>query len=216
MKIMIVGCGPMGVGLAQELSPRGHLIAVVDNDPSRLRRLGPTFKGKAIEGVGFDREVLLTAGIEKVDGLAALTDNDEVNLVVSRLATQVYRVPRVIAMLNDPGKADVYKRLGIQTISPTTWGVSQIAEALSYSPLDTVFSMGSGEVNLVATPVPKLLVGRMVRELTVSGEIHVASITREGKPFLPTLGTVFQEGDLVHIVVLASSAGRLRDLLGLA
>jgi len=215
MRIIIIGCGPMGAGLARTLGSRGHTVTVVDSSPASLKRLGPSFKGKAIEGVGFDREVLLAAGIEKVDGLAVLTDNDEVNVVVARLASQVFHVPRVVARLHDPRKADVYKSLQLQTISPVTWGINQVADLLCYSPLDTVFSMGSGEVNLVAIEVPKLLVGRMVRELTVSGEVHVAAITREGKPFLPTLGTVFHQGDLVYMVVLASSTDRLRALLGL-
>ena len=215
MRIIIIGCGRMGAGLALTLGSRGHAVTVVDRNPASLKRLPPSFKGKAIEGVEFDRDVLLGAGIEKADGLAALMDNDEVNVVVARLASQVFHVPKVVARLADPRKVDVYRRLELQTISPVTWGINQVADLLCYSPLDTVFSMGSGEVNLVAIEVPKLLVGRMVRELTVSGEVHVAAITREGKPFLPTLGTVFRQGDLVYMVLLTSSADRLRALLGL-
>lgn len=215
MKIIIVGCGRMGAGLARTMVQRGHKVTMVDKDPVSFDRLGTSFKGEVIEGIGFDRDVLLAAGVDKVDGLAALTDSDESNAEVARIASQVFHVPRVVARLHDPRKADIYRRLELQTISPITWGINQVADLLCYSPLDTVFSLGSGEVNIAAIEIPTLLVGRMVKELTVSGEVHVVAITRDGKPFLPTLGTVFRKGDLVYLVVLAASTDRLRALLGL-
>jgi trk system potassium uptake protein TrkA len=75
--------------------------------------------------------------------------------------------------------------------------------------------LGSGEVNIVTTEIPPLLVGQKVSELTVRGEIHVVAISRGGRVFLPTLGTEFSWGDIVYLVVLATSTDRLRTLLGL-
>lgn len=216
MKIMIIGCGRMGAGLAQTLNLRGHGVTVVDKDPIAFERLGPAFKGQTVVGVGFDRDVLLRAGIERADGLAAVMSSDEANAVAARLASQVFRVPRVVARLYDPHKAEIYRRLGLQTISPITWGVHQIADLLCYSPLDTVLSLGSGEVDLMEAEIPPLLVGRTVNELTVPDEIQVVAINRGGKTFLPTLGTVFQEGDMLYLAVLAASTDRLKALLGLA
>jgi len=216
MKIMIIGCGRMGAGLAQTLNLGGHGVTVVDKDPTAFERLGPAFKGQTVVGIGFDRDVLLRAGIERADGLAAVTASDEANVVAARLASQVFRVPRVVARLYDPRKAEIYRRLGLQTISPITWGVHQIADLLSYSPLDVVLSLGSGEVDLVEVEIPLLLVGRTVNELTAPGEIQVVAISRGGMTFLPTRGTVFQAGDLIHLAVLAASADRLKALLALA
>jgi trk system potassium uptake protein TrkA len=213
---MIIGCGRMGAGLAQTLNLRGHGVTVVDKDPAAFERLGPAFKGQTVVGVGFDRDVLLRAGIERADGLAAVMASDEANAVAARLASQVFHVPKVIARLYDPGKAEIYRRLGLQTISPITWGVHQIADLLCYSPLDTVLSLGSGEVDLVEAEIPPLLVGRTANELTVPDEIRVVAINRGGKTFLPTLGTVFQEGDMLYLAVLAASTDRLKALLGLA
>lgn len=215
MRIIIIGCGRMGAGLAQTLNLRGHTVTVVDNDPTAFERLGPTFKGQTVVGVGFDREVLLKAGIERADGLAAVTASDEANVVAARLASRVFHVPRVVARLYDTRQAEIYRRLGLQTIAPITWGIHQLADLLCYSPLDTVLSLGSGEVDLVEAEIPPLLVGRTVNELTVPGEIQVVAISRGGTTFLPTLGTVFQDSDLVHLAVLAASADRLRALLGL-
>jgi trk system potassium uptake protein TrkA len=216
MRIIIIGCGRMGAGLALTMSQRGHAVAVVDKDPTNFERLGPSFKGEAIEGIGFDREVLLTAHIEKADGLAALTASDDVNVVIGRVASQVFRVPRVVARLYDPRKANIYGRLGLHTISPTIWGINQAAEVLCYSQLDAILNLGSGEVNIVTTEIPPLLVGQTVSELKVRGEIHVVAISRGGRVFLPTLGTEFSWGDIVYLVVLATATDRLKTLLGLA
>jgi trk system potassium uptake protein TrkA len=216
MRIIIIGCGRMGAGLALTMRQRGHAVAVVDKDPTSFERLGSSFKGEVIEGIGFDRKVLMAAGIEKADGLAALTASDDVNVIIGRVASQVFRVPRVVARLYDPRKASIYGRLGLHTISPTIWGINQAADVLCYSPLDAILNLGSGEVNIVAIEIPPLLVGKMVSELTVRGEIHVVAISRAGKPFLPTLGTEFRWGDMVYLVVLATCSDRLRTLLGLA
>lgn len=214
MRIIIIGCGGMGAGLAGILNQRGHTVTVLDRDPAAFERLGPSFRGETITGGGVDREALLKAGIERADGLAAVTASDEVNIVAARLARQLFHVPRVVARLYDPRKAEVYRRLGLMTISQVTWGINRIVELLCYSRLDTIMSLGSGEVDIVEAEVPHLLVGRSVNELTVPGEIHVVAVTRRGKTFLPTLGAEFHEGDLLHLALLASSAERLKAILG--
>lgn len=215
MNMLIIGCGRTGAGLAQTLTLRGHAVTVVDREQTAFERLGPRFKGKTVTGSGIDREVLHQAGIEHADGLAAVSGADEINVVVARVASQVFRVPRVVARLYDPRKAEIYVRLGVQTVAPVTWGLHRMAELLSFSELHPTASLGSGEVDLVEVPLPPLLAGRTVRDLTVPGEIHVAALTRDGKTFLPTLGTVLQRGDRVHLVVLAASVDRLDALFAL-
>ena len=120
-------------------------------------------------------------------------------------------MPRVVARLYDVRQAEIYTRLGLQTIAPTDWGVNRIAELLLRSPLESIASLGSGDVELIEMEVPQLLVGKMVRELTQPGEVHVVSIMRLNKTFLPTLGTVFQAGDMLHLAVLTSSINRLKN-----
>jgi trk system potassium uptake protein TrkA len=214
MRILIIGCGRVGAGLAMTLVGRGHSVIVVDKDPLAFENLGDHFKGQTISGIGFDREVLLKAGIERADGVAAVTSSDEANVVASRIARDFFHVPRVVARLYDVRQAEIYKRLGIQTIAPTGWGINRIADLLLYSPLETVLSIGSGDVEMVEADVPQLLVGKTVRDLTVTNEIHVVSITRANKTFLPTLGTIFREEDLIHLALLTTSTNRLKELLG--
>jgi len=214
MRILIIGCGRLGAGLAKTLMGRGHSVTIIDKDPLAFDNLGDKFKGQTTLGVGFDREVLLIAGIERTDGLAAVTASDEANVVAARIARDIFHVPRVVARLYYVRQSEIYKRLGIQNIAPNGWGINRIADLLLYSPLETTFTLGSGDVELVETELPHLLVGRTVRDLTVAGEIHIVSITRNNKTFLPTLGTIFREEDLLHIAVLTTSTNRLKELLG--
>jgi trk system potassium uptake protein TrkA len=211
--MIIVGCGRMGAGLAQNLGLHGHSLAVVDQDVAAFERLGPSFAGTTICGVGFDRDVLLRAGIERADGLAAVTGSDEVNVVTARLARLVFQVPRVVARLYDPRKAEIYRRLGLQTIAPVPWGINRLVELLSYVELNTLVTLGSGQVEIVEQEIPPLMVGRSVDELAIPGEVQVVAISRNGRAFLPTPGTIFQQGDLVHLALLVASAGRLHRLL---
>jgi trk system potassium uptake protein TrkA len=212
--MIVIGCGRMGAGLAQTLAQRGHVVTVVDSDPTAFEQLGPAFNGQTVAGVGFDRDVLLQAGITRADGLAALTASDEANVVAARLARQVFHVPRVVARLYDPRKAEIYRRLDILTISTTTWGIERIAELLCYSDFDVVLSLNS-EVDVVQLDVPPLLVGRTAQALIVPGEVNLIAIERGGKALLPAAGTTFQEGDLIYLAVLAASADRLKAMLGL-
>lgn len=216
MKILIVGCGRLGAGLARSLELRRHAVSVLDLDQAAFGNLGTKFAGRTVAGSGIDREALLEAGIERADGLAAVTASDEINVVAGRIAMQVFRVPRVVARLYDPGKAEIYRRLGLQTITPVAWGINRIAELLCYSRLEAVQSLGSGEVDLVEAEIPPLLVGRTVAEVTVPGEIHAVAVSRGGRTFLPSPGAVFHKGDLVHLAVLGTSADRLKAILGLA
>lgn len=148
--------------------------------------------------------------------MVSCTSSDEVNAVIARIAKNIYRVPRVVARLYDARKADIYRRLGVHTISTTTWGIERATEYITYNRLDSVYEMGNGSVNLVRIEVPPMLVGHTVNDLMVLGEIHVVSINRNGKTFMPTTGTVFEAEDILYISVIVSAADKLRSMLDLA
>jgi trk system potassium uptake protein len=216
MRVIIMGCGRVGVQLALLLVEEGHQVVVIDYDANALTRLGPNFKGQKIVGVGFDKDILLKAGIESADAFAAASSSDNANIIAARIAHNIFHVPRVVARLFDPQRAEVYRRLGMLTISSTTWGAERIRELITSAEIDPIHSFGSGEVSLVNIEAPLQLVGRMVKDLTVSTEISVVAITRQGAAFIPTLGSQFKEGDIIHIAILASALERLKILLGLS
>lgn len=212
MNLIIIGCGRMGAGLAHMLSLRGHIITVVDRDETAFAALGPAFRGHTVVGVGFDREVLLAAGVQRADGLASVMNSDEANIVAARVARELFHVPRVVARVVDPQKAEIYQRLGIQTISTTVWGIHRIANLLSYTELDVVYDLGSA-VELVQVDLPAMLAGRTVQQLTIPGEVQVVAIKRSGQTFLPTVNASLQQGDLLYLAVQATAADQVKALL---
>jgi len=120
MHIIIVGCGRVGAQLAQILSSEGHNIVIIDKKAKSFKRLGPDFNGITITGIGFDPEILKRAGIERADALAAVTNGDNSNIMVSQIAKKIYNVSRVITRIYDPLRADIYQSFGLTTIGTTT------------------------------------------------------------------------------------------------
>ena len=216
MNVIVMGCGRVGEQLSLLLLEQGHLVTVIDYDPRAFARLGPQFKGRTVTGVGFDRDVLVAAGIEEAGAFAATSSSDNANIISARIARNYFQVPRVVARLYDPRRAEIYQRLGLLTISSTTWGAERIRELLTHSDLDPVLTFGSGEVCLLSIEVPHQLGGKMVKHLTVPGEISVTAITRQGHAFIPLGGSEFRNGDTLHLAVLASAVDRMNDLLGLS
>lgn len=216
MKIIVMGCGRVGEQVSRFMAEDGHQVVVIDRDPAALARLGPAFKGRTVQGVGFDRDVLIKAGIERADAFAATSSSDNANIVAARIARNIFRVPRVVARLYDPRHAEIYRRLGLMTISSTTWGAQRIRELLLHAELDPTFAFGHGEVCMVDLESSPQLVGKMVRSLTVPGEISVTAITRQGQAFIPLSGTEFRKGDVIHLAVLASAMERFKALLDLS
>lgn len=214
MNVIVMGCGRVGEQLSLLLLKEGHQVTVIDYDPQALARLGIGFKGRTVLGVGFDRDVLVDAGIEVADAFAATSSSDNANIIAARIARNYFRVPRVVARLYDPRRAEIYQRLGLMTISSTTWGAERIRELLTHSDLDPILTFGSGDVCLLSVEAPYHLVGKMVKHLSIPGEIQVVSITRKGHAFMPLGGTECCSGDILHLVVLATAMEQVKELLG--
>ena len=216
MRVIIMGCGRVGEQVARILDAEGHDVTVIDYNSEALARLGSGFRGRRVLGVGFDRNVLLEAGIESADAFTSTSSSDNANIVAARVARNIFHVPKVITRLYDPQRAEIYQRLGLATISSTTWGAQRIYELLTHDNLDPVMSFGNGEVKLLSMELPPQMAGREVKQITIPGEIHIVAITREGQAMVPSLGTLFRQGDQVFIAVLASSMDRLEGLMGFA
>ncbi|HTX92434.1 MAG TPA: TrkA family potassium uptake protein [Anaerolineales bacterium] len=215
MKVIVMGCGRIGSQVSRLLATQSHDVTVIDHDANADGRLGPNFKGRIIKGLGFDRNVLLEAGIEQADAFVSASQSDNANIVSARIARNIFHVPRVVARLYDPRRAEIYQRLGLTTISSTNWGAERIFQVLTHTELDVWDTFGRGEVSLVHLEVPPHLVNRSVTQLNVPGEVMVVSITRNEQAFIPITGTEFKEGDLINLVVLSSSMDRLEEMLGI-
>jgi trk system potassium uptake protein len=215
MKTIIMGYGRIGSQVGKLLTEQQHDVTIIDHDSDADGRLGPNFKGRIIRGLGFDHNILIQAGIEEAEAFVAASHSDNANIVAARIARNIFHVPRVVARLFDPIRAEIYQKLGLTTISPNNWGAERILQVLTHSEMDVWETFGRGEVSLVHMEAPPQLIGRTVNQLNVPGELLVASITRDEQAFIPIIGTEFQEGDLLKLVVLSSAMGRLEEMLGL-
>jgi trk system potassium uptake protein TrkA len=213
MRVLIVGCGRVGAGLAVALTAEGDAVTVIDKDRRAFDRLGEEFGGPTVEGIGFDRDVLEAAGVGRADALVAVTGGDNSNVVTARVARDTYRVPRVVARIHDPRRAALYEELGIVTVSSTDWAMRKVRDYLEHRTLKEETAFGRGEVSLLRLELPQHLVDRSVGDREVGGGLRVVSITRRGGAFVPDPATVLVEGDVVRVSVSAGARGRLDALL---
>lgn len=215
MHVVIGGCGRVGSYLAYMLEREGHTVAVIDKDPEAFKRLWEGFSGKKIKGVVFDRDALLEAGIDKADAFASVTSGDNSNIVSARLVKEHFRVPRVVTRIYDPRRAEIYRRLGIPTVASVIWTGHRMLSYLSHPELNSEYQFGNGEVELLRAEVPFLLVGRKAADVNVPGEVQVVSVVRGNSAFVATRGTIFREGDILHVAVAKESQTKVERLLGL-
>jgi len=206
---VIMGCGRVGSSLARSLEKRGHSVAVVDIDVDAFRRLGPDFAGRTVKGVGFDREVLLEAGIETADGFAAVSSGDNSNILSARVVRETFNVSNVVARIYDPGRAEVYERLGIPTVATVRWTADQVLRRLLPAGSEPHWRDPSGSVRLMEVHVDRSWVGRTVEQIEAATGARVPFLFRLGSGMVPKRGTVFQDGDLIYAAV---ADARLADV----
>ena len=215
MYVVIMGCGRAGSRLAHELDKEGHEVAVIDKNPAAFRVLGD-FKGKTVTGIGFDRDVLVKAGIERADAFIAVSSGDNSNIVSSRIAKTTFRVPNVITRIYDPRRAEIYRGMGIPTVAPVTWGINRITNLLFLERTFSRDTFGNGEVELMELEIPAGLDGRRVSDFEIPGEVKVAAVVRLGQALIPVAGTTLEERDLVNVAVSKSSMDKFKKMFFLA
>lgn len=201
MHVVIMGCGRVGSTLAQSMSGRGHTVAVIDQNSDAFRRLGPDFDGLAVTGVGFEREVLIEAGIERADAFAAVSSGDNSNIISARVARETFNVPRVVARIYDQKRAEVYERLGIPTIATVRWTADRMVRALCPDGVQEIWRDPTSTVALVDVPLHPGWIGRAVRSLESATGTRVAYVNRFGLAMLPTESSVIQDGDQVYMLL---------------
>ena len=204
MHVVIVGCGRVGSTLGRELVAAGHTVAVVDRKSEAFSRLGETFSGQKIAGIGFDRDILIEAGIEKAGALAAVTNGDNSNILIARVAREEFGIERVVARIYDPKRAEIYERLGIATVATVKWTSERILRRILPELPAVEWTDPSAKVVLVERELPKTLVGTRVLSLD-SAIARIVSVRRLGAAIIPGADTVVQEGDVAYVTVEVKS-----------
>lgn len=209
-----MGCGRVGSTLAMNLESRNHTVAIIDQNADAFRRLGPTFSGQTVTGVGFDRDVLIQAGIERADAFAAVSSGDNSNIISARLARETFSVPRVVARIYDAKRAEVYERLGIPTVATVRWTADRIIRHLLPDGPAELWRDPTGAVAILDLSVHSGWVGRPLLALEDATGTRVAYVTRFGLATLPTASTVLQDGDRVCFLVTDQIAGAVAAVAG--
>jgi trk/ktr system potassium uptake protein len=207
--IVIMGCGRVGSTLAHILEEQGHSVAVIDQDREAFRRLRSGFKGKKVTGVGFDRDVLIEAGIEEAGAFAAVSSGDNSNVIAARVARESFGVERVAARIYDPRRAEVYQRLGIPTVATVRWTADQMLRRLLPDGTEPLWRDMTGAIVLAEVAYSEDWVGEKVHALEESTRARVAFIARLGEAMLPGPGTVLQEGDVLHVIAMEDDLERI-------
>ena len=214
MHIVVIGCGRVGSELADSLERIGHTVAIVDKNAGAFRRLPEGFSGRRVVGLGFDRDHLREAGIEEAEALAAVTSGDNSNILTARIAREVYGVPKVVARIYDPRRAEIYRRLGIQTVATVTWTTDQAMRRIFDTASQPDWTDPNGNVVLVEKTVPQHLLGKRLGRLDEIEGVKPVLLTRGTNSRLFQPDIVAQEGDIMHFMVERKAMASLDSALG--
>jgi trk system potassium uptake protein TrkA len=214
--IVIMGCGRTGATLAGQFEARGHSVAIIDLLADAFRRLPSGFQGLRITGFGFDRDTLQAAGVEDAFAFAAVSDGDNSNILAARVVRETYGVENVVARIADPGRAEVYRRLGIPTVAPVPWTSQQILARLLPGDLGAEFEDTSTGVAMRRLKFAEGWVGQPLTALEEATGTRVAYVVRFGHALLPTSDTLVQDGDDVHAIVPSEASAAVQRILSKA
>ena len=213
MHVVVVGCGRVGSELAGTLEKAGHSVAVIDKRSTAFRRLPPGFAGQRVVGFGFDRDHLREAGIEQAGAVAAVTNGDNSNILVARIARETFRIEHVVARIYDPRRAQIYQRLGIPTVATVSWTTDQVMRRLLPGDQLHEWVDPSAKVGLIERQLPAAWGGKKLTDLTEPGRFSLAAVTRFGAAQVATPALVGQEGDVLHFVVDIEAIDALTERL---
>lgn len=213
VRVVVMGCGRVGASLADGLSRIGHDVAVIDRDSTAFNRLSPEFNGDRVLGMGFDRDVLLRAGIEDAGAFAAVSSGDNSNIISARLARETFEVDRVVARIYDAKRAAVYERLGIPTVATVPWTADRLLNALTRETETTKWRDPTGTVAVAEAILHEDWVGHRITDLEAATGARVAFLIRFGTGVLPEPKTVIQASDQVYV---AAVSGRAAEALAIA
>lgn len=214
MHIIVVGCGRLGAELAINLDRAGHSVSVVDKQRRGFQRYLPErWSGRAVLGLGFDREVLEQAGIKEASALAAVTGGDNSNILAARIARETYDVEHVVARIQDPRRAVIYQRLGIPTVAAVAWATDQVMRRLLPDVRPAEWTDATGKVSLLEVVLPPTWAGHKLAGIDDNDRFRLVAVARGDHVHLATPDLVGQEGDVLHVLVQREAVDHLEARL---
>lgn len=212
MHVVIVGCGRVGSTLARELTSLGNTVAVIDRRADAFLRLGDDFAGQTVVGIGFDPDILVAAGIERASALAAVTNGDNSNIMIARVARERYKIQSVVARIYDPKRAEIYERLGIATVATVKWTAERIMRRIVTDRPSVEWADPTAELVLVERLAGDAWVGERLSRVD-AGPAKIVGLRRYGKALIADDDVLVQQGDVLYVAVLNSEVDTLDAFL---
>jgi trk system potassium uptake protein TrkA len=213
MKLIIIGCGRVGTALAHAVTRKDHQVVVIDRDPQAFQSLGPDFQGRTVQGDVRNREVLRRAGIEEADGFAAITSNDEMNMVAAFAAREFFNVPNVVARVDNPNHAELFSLANLPTVIASSWSANRIEQILIHPGLTELADLGNGQAAIIEVLVPDHLIGKKLAYIAERGRCQPSIIMRGGSAILAEDELILEDCDLIVVAILGSHLPHLESLL---
>lgn len=194
MYIVIVGAGRMGSAIAKSLADEGHNVAIVDKEEVNLQNLGHVFNGQRIRGIEIDKDVLISAGIEEADVFLALTPDDNVNIMSSQIAKNIFGIKRVISRVCDPDKQNIYKQMKIESVTPIKLSIEVIKSKICQT--ENKIDVLDNNIDIVEIVITSQIF-MPVEQLEDKYNCRVCAIYKNGCFNIPERGQAIQSGDKI-------------------
>ncbi|MCK4267686.1 MAG: TrkA family potassium uptake protein [Actinomycetia bacterium] len=208
--VVVVGCGRVGSQLATFLSEEGHDVAIIDRNVDAFKRLGSTFNGLSIEGLGFDKDILVEAGIEKTDVFAAVTDLDNTNMMAVEVATKIFDVPRAIARLYNPTRSLTYEKLGLEYICGTVMLAEKMLETIIAPNIDILATVGN--FYIIRVLANESFVGKTISQVDRENDAKIITIVRRMKNVFCEPTTEIKRNDQLIMIIKKSSLPQIEKV----
>ena len=198
MQVVIIGCGKVGAKFAQVLSEEGNEIVIVSNDPKAFKNLPPDFDGVTLTGVPIDQDVLKMAGIENADVLVAVTENDNINIMVCQVAKEIFKVPKVVARIYNPAREHVFHQFGLETICPTDITVNVMRAMLESNDDVSTHNIGNTSILFKHMKLPDGYIGKRIDQVKLKQSM-IFGIIRSGEFILANTAGKLVKGDTLVV-----------------
>ena len=216
MYIIVVGAGKIGYYLAKRLCLSKHTVSVIEKDKALCEEIARDLEALVINGDGCEPAILEEAGIERADVLAAVTGDDEDNLIICQLAKERFKVNRTVGRVNNPGDEHTFTQLGIDVPVDSTKIIAKIIEEeVSFSDFVNLMSFKRGKLAIVRLDLPEdsPVVGKELKSIQLPPDSVIVSVLRGEEVIVPKGDTVFRNGDDIIAITLIGNEPQLLNLL---
>jgi trk system potassium uptake protein TrkA len=216
MYIVIVGAGKVGYFLAKRLCLNKHTVSIVEKDKQLCEEAAKELEALVINGDGCDPHILEEAGISRADVVAAVTGDDEDNLIICQLAKEIFRVKRAVGRVNNPDNEHTFSELGVDVPVDSTKIIAKIIEEeVSFSDFVNLMSFKRGKLAIVRLDLPddSPVINKQIQDIQLPADSVLVSIVRGEEVIVPKGNTILKSGDDIIALTVVGNESQLLNLL---